>query len=384
MWTKKVRAHPVIALRRQQRPNSAMHSRIALSATPARTPSGKPTIDARAALVTAALLAGCLPWLAGCEQAPPQAYAYRKDIAELDAKLQKELKKHLRRQCGTPQAPKLLGATEVQQARLKRGAAVYHDRCAACHGVTGDGNGEAAKTLDPRPRDYRKGIFKFISTSYGAKPLRADLQRIVRQGARGTAMPSFPLLSNEDVDAVVDYVLALTHRGELEIQLLVEAQNEEEILPERVPELVSEILTSWKQAEEKVVHAQTPEPPYTRQSVELGHKAFLAQKAGCFKCHGEDGRGQTSENRKGFEDGWGFKTRAADLTSGMLHGGSSSLDIYRRIHGGINGTPMPQFGSALGEQSDVFWHLVHYVQYLSDARRRQVRQVWTDRKKNAN
>ena len=35
-------------------------------------------------------------------------------------------------------------------------------------------------------------------------------------------MPSFTLLSDDDIDAVVDYVLALTHRGELEVLLTLE------------------------------------------------------------------------------------------------------------------------------------------------------------------
>ena len=76
----------------------------------------------------------------------------------------------------------------------------------------------------PKPRDYRPGIFKFTSTTYGAKPLREDLIRTVKRGIRGTSMPAFALLPPGDLDAVVDYVLTLTHRGELEAQLADEAE----------------------------------------------------------------------------------------------------------------------------------------------------------------
>ena len=42
-------------------------------------------------------------------------------------------------------------------------------------------------------------------------------------------MPSFALLPPKDLDAVVDYVLTLTHRGELESQLADEAEFNESI-----------------------------------------------------------------------------------------------------------------------------------------------------------
>ena len=46
-------------------------------------------------------------------------------------------------------------------------------------------------------------------------------------------------------------------------------------------------------------------------------------------------------------DAWGNPTKAADLTSGMLRGGTEPLDIYRHIDAGINGTPMPSFHDTL-------------------------------------
>ena len=56
---------------------------------------------------------------------------------------------------------------------------------AGCHGVTGDGQGPAAQYLNPPPRDYRLGQFKFTSTPRGSKPRREDLARIIRRGAKG-------------------------------------------------------------------------------------------------------------------------------------------------------------------------------------------------------
>ncbi len=45
--------------------------------------------------------------------------------------------------------------------------------------------GRARADLDPRPTDFRRGIFKFMSTPYGAKPVRDDLLRTIRDGAKG-------------------------------------------------------------------------------------------------------------------------------------------------------------------------------------------------------
>ena len=70
--------------------------------------------------------------------------------------------------------------------------------------------GPTALFLKPYPRDYRQGKFKFKSTERGAKPTDADLQRILRQGIAGTAMPSFDLLPSDQIEALVEYVKSLS------------------------------------------------------------------------------------------------------------------------------------------------------------------------------
>lgn len=321
-------------------------------------------------LLLMVLLAG------GCAREPEVQFASSREVLALDEPLQAAIRQQLEALCGTPREPRLLGGEDLDPQHLRLGARVYRRQCAACHGITGDGAGPVAELLSPRPRDYRKGAFKFISTPYGSKPLREDLVRTIRVGIRGTSMPAFNLLPDAELEAVVDYVLVLTHRGELELRLAIEAENEGEIDPEIVPDLVAEVLSAWRAAREQVIVPPIAEPPYTRESVELGRQAFMTEKAGCFKCHGADGTGRTSENEQGFVDTWGQRTRAADLTSGLFRGGAEPIDIYRRIDGGVNGTPMPSYHQALGAQPETIWHLVHYVQYVSDARRREVREQY--------
>jgi len=315
-----------------------------------------------------ALVAVC----AGCQRAAELQFVPSEQVTQLSEPLQKTVADQLTHYCGTPTNPKLLGDDSASREHLQHGAAVYQKRCVACHGVTGDGAGPAAEYLYPRPRDYRRGFFKFSSTPFGAKPRREDLLRTVRRGAKGTSMPSFALLPDEDIQAVVDYVLALTHRGELEVLLALEAETEDEIAPQRVPELVKEITDQWQKASTQVVLPVTKMPPYTPETVELGKQAFLSEVAGCVKCHGPEGRAAFTDHVEEYKDGWGHQTRAADLTSGMFHGGDRPDDIYRRIYAGINGTPMPSFDQKLSAQPETFWHLVHYVKFVSSERRRAV------------
>lgn len=309
--------------------------------------------------------------LSGCQRRAESRYTLSDETRQLAPELQEEIQQTLRAYCGTPSRPKLLGDDQPSTEHLRRGAAVYEQQCAACHGTSGDGNGPAAAQLNPRPRDFRRGIFKFTSTPYGAKPRRDDLVRTIREGVVGTAMPTFALLPDDDLQAVTDYVLALTHRGELEIQLNVEADAEDRLDPDVVADLVEAVLRPWRQAADEVVEPVTPRPAVTMASIEAGRKQFLNEQHGCFKCHGADGRGGSIAGADVGRDVWGQVAAAADLTSGMLHGGQRPLDVYRRIYSGINGTPMPAFKNVFADDPNEIWHLVDFVFYLADQRRRE-------------
>src|SRR5262249_27791410 len=77
------------------------------------------------------------------------------------------------------------------------GSGLYRRNCLHCHGVSGAGDGPTAPFLYPPPRDYRRGIFKFTSTPYMARPARDDLRRTIRNGLHGTSMPAFHSLMTD-------------------------------------------------------------------------------------------------------------------------------------------------------------------------------------------
>ena len=94
----------------------------------------------------------------------------------------------------------------------------------------------------------------------------------------------------------------------------------------------------------------------------------------CFSCHGETARGNgvSTETRNknlltnemnekpGLYDDWGNLVKPRDLTSGIFRGGRRPIDLYRRIHTGIKGTPMQGFGGK-SLDGDEIWDIVNYV-----------------------
>ena len=283
--------------------------------------------------------------------------------------LQAEIDAEIAKRCGTPLGPIPLDES-VDRAHLKQGAEVFAYRCQQCHGTNGNGQGQVAQYLNPKPRDYTQGIFKFTSTPYGAKPRRSDLLQTLRRGVIGTSMPKFAELSPDDLEAVVDYVIYLSQRGELVQELVMLAQDEEELDPELVQDSVDTVLGRWSEAQSQQVMPVTSMPPMTENTIAKGRDLFLQQV--CNKCHGTDGRGGLMGNVEIGKDSWGNEAAAADLTSGMFRGGGRPIDIYRRIHSGINGTPMPGFAETFSKEPDNIWYLVHFIRDTGERRRRNL------------
>ena len=330
---------------------------------------------------------------------------------------------------GTPNEPAVLPETGLDLVKLERaagpvwsdehgnGGGLYRRHCVHCHGTSGDGMGPTAAILDPYPRDYRQGKFKFKSTERAARPTDADLRHILAQGIPGTAMPSFLLLPSDEIDALVEYVKYLSIRGETErglVAAVVDLGEGEKLKLEHatlVEEILQPITEEWNTAKEKII-APPPKPQaQLAQSVKQGQELFYGKRANCVKCHGESalGDGQATdyddwskphaELQKAIADSAAAagdnpnqdQTKAAErdsklsevlaavlpprpirprnLRAGVYRGGGRPLDLYRRIHAGINGAPMPAVGpTAPGGQGTLtpqeIWQLVDYVQSL--------------------
>lgn len=323
---------------------------------------------------------------------------------------------------GTPDEPKLPAAITDEEdlaelfslENLQRAAGavrsdeedrhfgLYREHCVHCHGTTGNGLGPTATFLNPYPRDFRLGVFKFKSTPFGTKPTRHDLKRILNEGIMGTSMPSFRLLKPDELDSLVDYVIYLSIRGEVERKLLTDSLDldftaDEHLytpdLKEKSPadfesqmdtinEAISTIAQSWAIAADRAIVVEEPPADYpltTRdidgtqeqrdklaESISHGRTIFHGNVANCATCHGNTALGDGQKNDydvwtkdwlqpinldaknreqiKPFLKLGALKPRnivPRNLRSGMYRGGSQPVDIYMRIILGIDGTTMP-------------------------------------------
>jgi high-affinity iron transporter len=82
---------------------------------------------------------------------------------------------------------------------LSRGAALYTQNCATCHGATGGGHGPGSVGLDPPPIAFSDKARADQRSLFG-------LYQVITQGLDGTAMASFESLSDQDRWALAFYV----------------------------------------------------------------------------------------------------------------------------------------------------------------------------------
>jgi len=228
---------------------------------------------------------------------------------------------------------------EETEALQEQGRGIYFQRCSFCHGLLGDGEGPAAKYLDPRPRDFTLGTFKFRTTQSGELPTNQDLFRTVSRGLPGTAMQSFDSdlikngLNEDQRWAVISYIKTFA------------------------PEFDDPELDPVKTG--KVISLPANPAPFTAETIAKGKVVF--EKAKCWSCHGKLGRGDG--NKEFRKDDWGFPIRIRNVTHPWkIKAGSEVKDIYMRFTSGITGTPMPSFIKSLNEEDR--WNLANYIKSL--------------------
>lgn len=310
--------------------------------------------------------------------------------------------------------------------QLEVGRKVYMKNCLHCHGVAGDGAGPTAKYLNPKPRDYRLGVFKFTETLATERVTRDDLWRVVKYGIPGTYMPSFLLLKDDETHAVIEYVRWLAMRGEMEKRLTDElvdyatssikdeyqksknsydsaiASGDKSAKAPSMSSLMSEakkelatylkedfastvdgtadfIAESWTRAQDpaSVITPTVPRVADTAASRANGRLLYLSDKAKCYTCHGSTGRGNGGAtedfwpkpgstekyDERGLHDVWGHVLPPRNLRLGQYRGGRRPVDVFRRIYAGIKGTPMPAFGATVLKDEEI-WDVVNYVMSL--------------------
>jgi mono/diheme cytochrome c family protein len=302
------------------------------------------------------------------------------DPTQIPAGDRQELGKELEEAFGTPADPMVKSDDEeavvrlhLGQDTLKKGSSLYRRHCLHCHGLPGDGRGPTGPWLFPHPRDYRQGVFKFLSTAIKGvedrKPRRADLIRTLRSGIDGTSMPSFRVLPDEELQQLVSYVIHLSIRGEVEFETMVtylsqgKEQLEEGEIGAHVQNRVALYVKRWDQSNS----APPIDPrPYKFDekkeaeryaSIRRGYKVFVDPSGGgCISCHLDYGRQVPFRYDK-----WGTLTRPANLTVPVYRGGRRPVDLYWRVRGGIPPSDMP-VNTTLSDAE--LWDLVTFIRNL--------------------
>ena len=85
---------------------------------------------------------------------------------------------------------------------LEHGKALYRQDCAVCHGASGNADTVAAKQLNPPPANFRSDEVMGSLTPFKAF-------NVMTFGVRGTAMPSYSSLSEDDRWALAFYLFGL-------------------------------------------------------------------------------------------------------------------------------------------------------------------------------
>ncbi len=229
------------------------------------------------------------------------------------------------------------GGARAAAGDADKGEAVYVKRCLQCHGEEGDGLGPGAESLNPPPRDFTLGLYKFISSAFDADlPNDEDLLRMVRDGMPGTAMPGWSdVLSEQEIRDVVAY-----------IKNFAELEGE----PEKQVDYGTQVQSS-------------------AESIAKGKELFHAGDR-CSECHGAEGKGDAVKKLKNDN---GERTWPRNLTKSWTYRASNGpKDIFTRISVGIPTTQMPSFADPKSKKKlsiEQRWHVANYVASLAKTER---------------
>lgn len=206
------------------------------------------------------------------------------------------------------------------QAPAKSAKAIFHQRCARCHGEKGRGDGPLAPLLTTQVRDLVKGPFWLRSTPWGTAPSAEDLRRVIERGIPGTAMPGFEY-AFKDIEAdadghdVVEQLIALMQQRSRYLRKLGQSVE--------VPEQAAG--EDWE--------------------LEAGKTVYGA--LGCVKCHGDDGHGGGAKAKE-LKDARGRPLHVPDLTEPWdFRRGGQTEEVWQTVELGLE----PKFMPSLAQKS---------------------------------
>lgn len=160
--------------------------------------------------------------------------------------------------------------SETLSPLLSQGRGLFQHYCAACHGVSGDGDGYNAEQLDKEPAELSSK--KFI-----VKKKDSQIYRVIKFGGQGVKkshlMPAFGhTLSEKEIWSLVAYVRHLAEDKEHAISLPGNTSNTRPASPS-LPHDPLNIFSDWYSKNGR-----------DASLIEHGEKLFRKKKS-CFACH---------------------------------------------------------------------------------------------------
>lgn len=208
------------------------------------------------------------------------------------------------------------------------GKPAYKRFCIGCHGELGDGQGENAMWIDPKPRNFTLAIFRCRSTPTGTLPTDTDLYDTIGRGMLNSNMPHWLPITDQDRVNLVAYIKHFSPRW----------TTEKPGTPITIP----------------------PEPPITAERVKEGRVLF--QKLECWKCHGVTGQAN-GPSADTLTDDENHPIKAFNFhDSQVFKCGSTDEAMYKDFMTGLDGSPMPSFSDNV--TPDQAWSLVMYLRTL--------------------
>jgi cytochrome c oxidase cbb3-type subunit 2 len=201
--------------------------------------------------------------------------------------------------------------------------------------------------LNIQPRIFTAATFKCRSTPTGTLPTDEDLYNAIKRGFVMSNMPSWITLTAQNRADLVAFIKTFSARW----------KNEKPGDPINVP----------------------PEPKLTVESIKHGQELF--QKLECWKCHGQEGRGD-GPSASTLTDSNDQPIRPYNFSVGSrFKCGATNQDLYKIFMTGLDGTPMPSFADVI--KPDDAWDLVHFLRTLQIAYKSPELALWESTKEGA-
>jgi mono/diheme cytochrome c family protein len=235
------------------------------------------------------------------------------------------------------------------------GKQLYYRYCWGCHGFRGDGNGEnwlaPGSFLEPylnlQPRNFVAATFKCRSTPTGTLPTDQDLYNSLVRGLNNSAMPSWITLTVQNRADLIAFIKTFSPR--------------------------------WKSEKAGAALNVPAEPKSSVESIKHGQEVF--QKLECWKCHGQEGRGD-GPSASTLTDSNDQPIRPYNFAAGSrFKCGATNQDLYKIFMTGLDGTPMPSFADVI--KPDDAWDLVHFLRTLQVTHKSPELTLWESTKEGA-